>query len=158
MLDDQTRGEARMVVKRKLVKILPILSMVVASLFLMITGLLVYFYYHSVFGNFLSAWFTIISLSLVIIAGSHVFIKMIRDPNIMRQYTTMPSVKRDVNFLAAALIFNTIVASLDVFWSLGYLISSRNMAKSIYDLLFATALMVYITAGIYIWRGRKRLR
>jgi len=146
-----------MVAKRKLMKILPILSMVLASLFLIIIGSLVYFYYHSVFGNFLSNWFAIIGLSLTIIAGSHVFIKLMRDPNIMRQYETTPSVKRDMNFLAAALLFITIVASLEVFWVLGYLICSENIAKPIYDLMFATALAVYATAGIYIiWDGKKR--
>ena len=156
MLDGQTCGEDRMVAKRKLMKILPILSITLVSLFLVIAGFLVYFYYHNAFGDFLSFWFVIVGLSLVVIAGSHVYNKMMRDPNIMRQYKTTPSVKRDVNFLAAALLFNTIVASLDVFWLLGHFISSGNIAKPIYDLMFATALAVYTTAGIYnIWEGKK---
>jgi len=145
-----------MVAKRKLMKILPILSMVLASLFLTIIGVLVYFYYHSVFGNILSDWLAIIGLSLFAIAGSHILVKMMQNPNIMRQCETSPSAKRDVYLLAAAVLFNTIVASLTAFYLLCYLISSGYIVKPIYFLMSVTAIAVYAVAGIYvIWESKK---
>jgi hypothetical protein len=145
-----------MVTKRKLMKILPILSMALVSLFLIIIGFLVYFYYHSVFGNTLSIWFAIIGLSLIIIAGSHILIKMTRNPNIMRQYETTPSAKRDVYLLVAAVLFNTIVAGLMAFYLFCYLISSGYIVKPIYFLMSVTAIAVYAVADIYvIWESKK---
>jgi hypothetical protein len=151
--------EARMAVDRKLVKLLPILSMILASLLLVIAGVFAFFYYHGVLGNFLSSWFEVMGLSLFIIAGLHIFGKIMQDPNVARRCMTTPGAKRDMNLLATTLIFNAIMVSLEFSLLSYYLISSGIITKPIYDLMFTTALIVYLTAGIYgIWQLRKERR
>ena len=146
-----------MTVKRKLLKILLMYFAVLAVLSLAIIGYLAYLHGHNVFYKFLSYWLTIIGSSFFIIESSRNIIKITRNPNIMRQCKTTSTTKRLVTLLYALSLFLMIITGIMVLSFLGNLICYGNITKPIYDLMFVSALIMYVMATTYgIWWGKKR--
>jgi heme/copper-type cytochrome/quinol oxidase subunit 2 len=156
-LDGQALGEARVVAKRKLLKLLWVYFMALAVLFLALIGYLAYLHYHDVLYKFLSYWLTIVGSSLTIIESSRDIIKITRNPNIARQRETTSAAKRLVTLLFAIWLFMIIIMGIVILEFLGGLICYGNISKPIYDLMFATALIAYVMATTYgTWWGEKR--
>jgi len=148
-----------MSIKRKLAKCSPIGFMGLVAIFLIIIGSLTYYYYHNVFDKFLGPWLIIIGLSLFIIENSRDFNKITRSPNIVRRYKTTPAVKRLVISFCILLLSLIIIVGIMVLWFFGRLVFSGNIANPIYDLMFATAFIVYIIAASYgTWWGKEAPR
>jgi hypothetical protein len=154
-LDGQALGEAGVVAKRKLLKLLWMNFMALAVLFLALTGYFAYLNHHDVFYKFLTYWLTIIGSSLFIIGISYNIIKITQNPNIARRCKTTPTAKRLVTSLFAIWLFMIIITGIVTLVFLGGLICYGNIAKPIYDLMFATALIAYAMATIYVWWGEK---
>jgi len=161
MLDGQALGEARMAVKRKLAKCSPCCFMGLATLSLVIIlslsigADLMYSSYHIVFDKFLGFWLSIVGLSLFIIMGSRILIIITQNPNTMRQCKTASTTKQFADSLSAILLFVIIIAGIMALWFFSSLVFSGNITKPIYDLMFATAFIVYITSVSYgIWWGK----
>ena len=143
-----------MVAKRKLLKLLLMNFMALAVLFLAFIEYFAYLHYHSVFYKFLSYWLTIIGSSLFIIEISRTIIKITRNPNVARQRKTASAAKRLVTSLFAIWLFMIIITGIVTLEFLGDLICYGNITKPIYDLMFATAVIMYIMAATYAWWGR----
>ena len=147
-----------MTVKRKLLKILLMYFAVLAVLSLAIIGYFAYLHDHNVFYKFLSYWLTIIGSSLFIIESSRNIIKITRNPNIMRQCKTTSAAKRLVTSLFAIWLFMIIITGIVTLEFLGGLICYGNITKPIYDLMFATAVIMYVMATTYgIWGEKCRM-
>jgi len=143
------------VAKRKLLKLLLMNFMALAVLFLALIGYLAYLHYHNIFYKFLSYWLTIIGSSLFIVGTSYNIIKITRNPNIARQCKTTPAAKRLVTSLFAIWLFMIIITGIVTLEFLGGLICYGNITKPIYDLMFATAVIMYVMATTYAWWGKK---
>jgi len=129
--------------------------MAVAVLFLALIGYLAYLHYHDVFYKFLSYWLTIIGSSLSIVGISYNINKITRNPNIARQCKTTSAAKRLVTSLFAIWLFMIIITGIATLEFLGDLICYGNITKPIYDLMFATAVIMYVMATTYAWWGEK---
>jgi hypothetical protein len=145
------------VAKRKLLKFLWMYFIVLVVLFLAVIGYyLAYLHYHDVFYEFLSYWLTIIGSSLFIIENTRIIIKITRNPNVARQCKTTSAAKRLVTSLFAIWLFMIIITGIVTLELLGGLVCYGNITKPIYDLMFATAVIMYVMATTYgIW-GEKR--
>jgi len=143
------------VAKRKLLKLLWMYFMALAVLFLAFIEYFAYLHYQDVFYKFLSYWLTIIGSSLFIIESSRNIIKITRNPNIARQCKTTPAAKRLVTSLFAIWLFIIIITGIVTLEFLGGLICYGNITKPIYDLMFATAVIMYVMATTYAWWGKK---
>jgi len=143
------------VAKRKLLKFLLMNFMALAVLFLAFIEYFVYLHYHDVFYKFLAYWLTIIGSSLFIVGISYNIIKITQNPNIARQCKTTPTAKRLVTSLFAIWLFMIIITGIATLEFLGDLICYGNIAKPIYALMLATALIAYVTATTYAWWGKK---
>jgi len=143
------------VAKRKLLKLLWVYFMALAVLFLALIGYLAYLHYHNIFYKFLSYWLTIVGSSLAIIESSRDIIKITRNPNVARQRKTTPAAKRLVTSLFAIWLFIIIITGIVTLEFLGGLICYGNITKPIYDLMFATAVIMYVMATTYAWWGKK---
>ena len=147
-----------MTVKRKLLKISLMYFAVLAVLSLAIIGYLAYLHDHNVFYKFLSYWLTIIGSSFFIIESSRNIIKITRNPNIMRQCKTTSAAKRLATSLFAIWLFIIIITGIVTLEFLGGLICYGNITKPIYDLMFATAVIMYVMATTYgIWGEKRRM-
>ncbi|MFP3321075.1 MAG: hypothetical protein RXO24_10940 [Acidilobus sp.] len=145
-----------MTVKRKLLKFLWMYFIVLAVLFLALIGYLAYLHYHDLFYKFLSYWLTITGSSLFIIESSRDIIKITRNPNVARQRKTTSAAKRLVTSLFAIWLFIIIITGIVTLEFLGGLICYGNITKPIYDLMFATAVIMYVMATTYgVWWGEK---
>jgi hypothetical protein len=147
------------VAKRKLLKFLWMYFIVLVVLFLAVIGYyLAYLHYHDVFYEFLSYWLTIIGSSLFIIENTHNINKITRNPNIARQCKTTSAAKRLVTSIFAIWLFMIIITGILTLELLGGLICYGNITKPIYDLMFATALIMYVMATTYaIWGEKRRM-
>jgi len=143
------------VAKRKLLKLLLMNFMALAVLFLALIGYFAYLHYHNIFYKFLAYWLTIIGSSLFIVGTSYNIIKITRNPNIARQCKTTPAAKRLVTSLFAIWLFMIIITGIVTLEFLGGLICYGNITKPIYDLMFATAVIMYVMATTYAWWGKK---
>jgi len=126
-----------------------------AVLFLALIGYFTYLHYHNIFYKFLAYWLTIIGSSLAIIESSRDIIKITRNPNVARQCKTTPAAKRLVTSLFAIWLFMIIITGIVTLEFLGGLICYGNITKPIYDLMFATAVIMYVMATTYAWWGKK---
>jgi len=157
VLDSQALGEARMVAKRKLAKCLLGCSAGLAGIFLIIIGDLLFFYYHSFFDNFLGVWLVIMVSSFFYIEASNIITETRQNPNAMKRYKTVPLVKQLIASLPVILLLFIITAGIMILWLVASLVISGNIAKPIYDLMFVSAFIMYVTATTYgIWWGKKR--
>jgi len=143
------------VAKRKLLKLLLMNFMALAVLFLALIGYFAYLHYHNIFYKFLAYWLTIIGSSLFIVGISYNIIKITRNPNIARQCKTTPAAKRLVTSLFAIWLFMIIITGIVTLEFLGGLICYGNITKPIYDLMSATAVIMYVMATTYAWWGEK---
>jgi len=143
------------VAKRKLLKFLWMHFMALAVLFLALIGYFAYLHYHNIFYKFLAYWLTIIGSSLFIVGTSYNIIKITRNPNIARQCKTTSAAKRLVTSIFAIWLFMIIITGILTLELLGGLICYGNITKPIYDLMFATALIMYVMATTYAWWGEK---
>ena len=147
-----------MTVKRKLLKFLWMYFIVLAVLFLALIGYLAYLHYHDLFYKFLSYWLTITGSSFFIIESSRDIIKITRNPNVARQRKTTSAAKRLVTSLFAIWLFMIIITGIVTLEFLGGLICYGNITKPIYDLMFATAVIMYVMATTYgIWGEKCRM-
>jgi len=144
-----------MVAKRKLLKFLWMHFMALAVLFLAFIEYFAYLHYQDVFYKFLAYWLTVIGSSLFIVGTSYNINKITRNPNIARQCKTTSAAKRLVTSLFAIWLFMIIITGILTLEFLGGLICYGNITKPIYDLMFATALIMYVMATTYAWWGEK---
>jgi hypothetical protein len=145
-----------MIEKRKLVRCPLVGSAELATLFLMVIGGLIHYYYQSVFGKFFGVWLFIIGSSLFITVGSRSLNEITRNPDIARRFKKTSTVKRLATLLCAMLLSLIIIVGIMVLWFFGRLVFSGNIANPIYDLMFATAFITYIIAASYgIWWGKE---
>ena len=157
-LDGQTSGEVGVVAKRKLLKLLWMHFMALAVLFLAFIEYFAYLHYQDFFYKFLAYWLTVIGSSLFIVGTSYNIIKITRNPNIARQCKTTSAAKRLVTSLFAIWLFMIIITGIVTLEFLGDLICYGNIAKPIYDLMFATAVIMYVMAATYgIWGKKRRM-
>ena len=144
-----------MVAKRKLLKFLLMNFMAVAVLFLAFIEYFAYLHYQDVFYKFLAYWLTIVGSSLFIVGTSYNITKITQNPNVARQCKTKPATKRLMTSLFAISLFMIIITGIATLEFLSDLICYGNITKPIYDLMFATALIAYIMATIYVWWGKR---